>query len=82
MNNGITWDYKDQVLVANTASDFVSVYKLDIQAPREKRLQRQEIIKITNHADNIRYDIYLKQYTIGGMGKIFKVTYIIYFDNI
>lgn len=38
MNNGITWNYVDTVLVANTATNLINVFKVDMNAPREKRL--------------------------------------------
>lgn len=57
-------------MVADTSADEIIIYHLNLKAERNKRLVREKSIPTTRHPDNIEYDEYLNQYTVGGMGKI------------
>ncbi|KRX09912.1 hypothetical protein PPERSA_05304 [Pseudocohnilembus persalinus] len=71
MNNGITWDKQNTVLIADTASSLINTYQINFDTQdRSQRLQKKGKIFTTRHPDNVEYDIYLKQYTTGGMGTL------------
>ncbi|KRX06825.1 hypothetical protein PPERSA_11470 [Pseudocohnilembus persalinus] len=65
-NNGISWDLKNKVLVANSLDRTVTSYQLNLKDKNKALLEKKEVIQVTGIPDNINYDEKKQMFYVAG----------------